>query len=119
MSGVWTLDTRIESSSYRDFQGLQLGYRLEIEQDGSRVTGSGVKMIENGRSLGVAAQTPIVIQGTITGERLTLTFTERGLVRSSEGKMILDVNDDGVLRGRFSSSAARSAGIVEVRRSER
>jgi hypothetical protein len=30
--------------------------------------------------------------------------------------MILDVNDDGILRGRFSSSAARSVGLVEARR---
>jgi hypothetical protein len=116
VSGVWTLDTRIESSSYRDYEGLQLGYHLELQQNGSRVTGTGVKRVENGRRLGSAAQTPILIQGTISGERLTLTFIERGLARSSAGKMILDVNDDGVLRGRFSSDAAQSVGIVEVRR---
>jgi transcriptional regulator with XRE-family HTH domain len=116
LSGVWTLDTRIESSTYRDFEGLQLGYRLELQQDGSRLTGTGVKLVENGRKLGNAAQTPIAIQGVVDGERLTLTFTERGLARTSGGKMILDVNDDGVLRGRFSSSAAQSAGIVEARR---
>ncbi len=116
MSGLWALDTRIESSSVRDYQGLQLGYRLELQQDGARVTGTGVKTLENGRTLGSAAQTPITVHGTVEGERLTLTFVERGLRRTSDGKMILSVNDDGVLRGRFSSSAARSAGIVEARR---
>ena len=116
VSGVWNLNTRIESSSYRDYEGLQLGYHLELQQDGSRVTGTGVKTVENGRRLGSTAQTPILIQGTIDGERLTLTFTERGLLRPSEGKMILDVIDDGVLRGRFSSNAAQSVGIVEARR---
>jgi hypothetical protein len=87
-----------------------------LQQDGARISGSGVKTVENGRRLGGAAQTPILIHGIISGERLTLTFTERGLRRTSEGKMILDVNDDGVLRGRFSSNAARSVGIVEARR---
>jgi len=116
VSGLWTLDTRIESSSYRDYEGLQLGYHLELQQDGSRVSGTGVKTVENGRRLGSAAQTPILIQGTISGERLTLTFIERGLLRTTDGKMILDVNDDGVLRGRFSSTAAQSVGLVEARR---
>jgi hypothetical protein len=116
VSGVWTLDTRIESSSYRDYEGLQLGYQLELQQDGSRIIGTGIKTVENGRKLSSTAQTPIVLQGTIEGGRLTLSFSERGLLRSSEGKMILDVNDDGILRGRFSSNAARSVGIVEARR---
>ena len=110
------MDTRVESSSYRDYQGLQLGYRLELHQDGSRVSGTGVKVLENGRKLGSASQTPILIQGTVDGERLTLTFSERGFRRTSGGKMILDVHDDGVLRGRFSSNAAQSAGIVQARR---
>jgi hypothetical protein len=48
-----------------------------------------------------------------------LTFTERGTRRETDGKMILDVNDDGVLRGRFLSSAARSNGTAEARRPER
>jgi cytoskeletal protein RodZ len=116
VSGTWTLDTRIEASSYRDYEGLQLGYRLELRQDGSRVTGTGVKTTESGRQLGSAAQTPMLIQGTISGERLTLTFVERGLSRTTHGKMILDVTDDGVLRGRFSSTAAQSNGLVEARR---
>ena len=116
LSGTWHLDTRIESSSYPDYEGLALGYRLELQQDGARVTGTGVKTLENGRTLGSAAQTLITVHGTVEGERLTLTFTERGLRRPSDGKMILSVNDDGVLRGRFSSSAAQSVGIVEARR---
>jgi hypothetical protein len=38
------------------------------------------------------------------------------LRRTTDGMMILDVNDDGVLRGRFSSTAAQSVGLVEARR---
>jgi hypothetical protein len=118
LSGFWTLDTRVESSSYGGYEGLQLGYRLQLEEDGNRVSGSGIKIQENGRSLDDRAQTPIVVRGTRDGNRITLTFTEQGARRSSEGKMILDVSDDGVLRGRFSSSAARSTGTAEARRPE-
>ena len=116
VSGSWTLDTRVETSSVADFQGLQLGYRLQLQQSGDRVSGEGVKAIENGRPIAEAGQTPIAVQGTLEGGRLTLTFTERGTRRESVGKMILDVQEDGVLRGRFSSSAARSSGTAEARR---
>jgi hypothetical protein len=116
LSGSWTLDTRVESSSVRDFEGLHLGYRLELHQSGDRVTGEGVKLLENGKRIVDFAQTPIVVTGTIEGSRLILTFTERGRRRETGGKMILDVHEDGVLRGRFASSAARSTGLVEARR---
>jgi transcriptional regulator with XRE-family HTH domain len=118
LSGYWTLDTRIESSSMHSYEGLQLGYRLELHQAGGRITGQGVKTRENGRDIGQSAQTPISVQGSVDGKRLTLTFIETGRQRESGGKMILDVNDDGVLRGRFSSSAARSSGTAEARRPE-
>jgi transcriptional regulator with XRE-family HTH domain len=118
LSGYWTLDTRIESSSMHSYEGLQLGYRLELQQSGGRITGQGIKTRENGREIGQSAQTPISVQGSLDGRRLTLTFTEVGRQRESGGKMILDVNEDGVLRGRFSSSAARSSGTAEARRPE-
>ena len=118
LSGYWTLDTRIESSSMHLYEGLQLGYRLELQQSGGRISGQGIKTRENGREIGQAAQTPISVQGSLDGRRLTLTFTEVGRQRESGGKMILDVNEDGVLRGRFSSSAARSSGTAEARRPE-
>jgi transcriptional regulator with XRE-family HTH domain len=118
LSGLWTMNTRVESSSYRDFEGLQLGYRLQLHQEGNRITGEGVKTLENGRELAGGAKTAIEVEGTYVGHRVTLTFTERGTQRTTGGKMILDVSDDGVLRGRFSSSAARSSGTAEVRRLE-
>jgi cytoskeletal protein RodZ len=116
LSGTWVLDTRVESSSYRGYEGLQLAYRLQLEQQGTRISGEGVKTAENGTPLAARARTPISVSGSIEGDRVVLTFTEHGTQRASGGKMILDRYDDGVLRGRFSSSAARSAGTAEARR---
>lgn len=116
ISGSWTLNTRVESSTVRDYEGLELGYELQLQQSGSRVAGEGMKTLENGRQIARFAQTPIIVSGTFEEGRLTLTFTERGHQRDSGGKMILDVSEDGVLRGRFSSSAARSSGTAEARR---
>lgn len=116
VSGVWTVVTQVERTSYRGFEGLHLGYRLQLEQVGNRVIGTGQKISENGRPLRGRARTPIRVQGTIDGERVELTFTERGAQRTSRGKFVLLVEADGQLRGRFSSTAANSSGIVQARR---
>jgi transcriptional regulator with XRE-family HTH domain len=116
VSGSWRLATQVESSSYSPFAGLQLGYEVKLEQDGDRVTGVGRKVTENGSGIGPRAQTPLTVSGTIAGDRLTLTFIERGTERPTQGKFVLLVDEGGTLRGRFSSDAAQSSGRVEAHR---
>ena len=116
VSGSWTLATHVESSSYARFADLHLGYELQLEQAGDRVTGAGRKVTQNGDGIGSRAQTPILVAGTIEGDRLTLTFKERGARRPTEGKFVLLLDESGTLRGRFSSTAAKSSGTVEARR---
>jgi transcriptional regulator with XRE-family HTH domain len=116
LAGVWSLSTEVESSSVRSYEGLRLGYQLELQQEGSRVTGVGRKVAENGRPLRGAGQTPISLEGTIEGNRLTLNFRERGTRRESAGKFVLLLDDDGTMQGRFSSDAARSGGTAIARR---
>jgi hypothetical protein len=89
---------------------------MELEQNGDRVTGVGRKVAENGDAIRSHAQTPVSVVGTIDGDRLTLNFTERGARRQTQGKFDLLLEEDGKLRGRFSSTAARSSGRVEARR---
>jgi transcriptional regulator with XRE-family HTH domain len=116
VSGSWALATHVESSSYQRFEGLQLGYDLQLEQAGNRVTGTGRKVSENGDGIRSRVQTPISVEGTINGERLALTFNERGARRPTQGKFVLLLDDGGTMHGRFSSSAARSSGTVEAHR---
>ena len=116
VAGSWTLNTKVESSSYSRFAGLQLGYEVRLEQKGDRITGAGRKVAENGNPIRKRAQTPLSVNGTINGDRLTLNFVERGARRPSRGKFVLQLDDGETLRGRFSSTAARSSGIVEAHR---
>ena len=102
LSGVWTLATQVESSNLSRFKGLTLGYRIELHQNGNGITGTGYKVTENGRVIAQRAQTAIALKGSVDGDRLTLTFTERGTRRPSSGKFILLRETDDVLRGRFS-----------------
>lgn len=116
VSGVWSLATHVESASYAAFTGLQLGYEILLKQVGDRVTGVGRKVIENGGGIDSRAQTPISLDGTINGDRVELTFTERGARRATQGQFVLMLDGEGALRGSFISSAARSSGSVEARR---
>jgi cytoskeletal protein RodZ len=116
VSGDWWLSTQVESSSAERFSGLRLGYKIELRQNGNRVSGTGKKVTENGARIPAAAQTPISVEGTILDDRLNLNFVERGARRESVGQFDLQIDAGGVLRGRFTSDAARSNGTVEARR---
>lgn len=114
LSGEWSMNTRVVSSNLQRYEGLRLEYQLRLRQVGNNVTGTGYKLRENDRL--VATKTPITLQGDVDGDRVVLTFQERGTRRPSAGKLVLLRESDDVLRGRFSSDAAQSAGVVDARR---
>jgi cytoskeletal protein RodZ len=116
VAGWWTLKTQIESSSYSGYAGLQLGYEIRLDQKGDRVTGSGRKISENSDDMNPSGQTLLTLSGTIAGDRLTLNFVERDASRLTRGKFVLILDGAGRLRGRFSSTAAQSSGLVEADR---
>jgi hypothetical protein len=106
----------VQTSGLRTFQGLQLVYELELQQNGANVSGTGRKISENGRALRGAARTPITLSGTVDGDRVHLTFREKGRRRESGGSLQFQLADDGSLRGRFESDATNSTGQSIVRR---
>jgi cytoskeletal protein RodZ len=114
VTGTWTVSTQVDASSLERFRGLRLAYLINLRQEGERVVGSGRKITENGTPLPRAAQTPITIAGTVSGDQLMLTFRERGARRESAGTFVLRRESDASLRGSFSSDAARSSGTVEA-----
>jgi hypothetical protein len=116
LSGDWVMNTRVESSQLQRYEGLRLGYVLSLRQDGDRISGTGWKVREDDRTIRAASRTPINFDGVMTGDRVELTFTEGGRRRTSAGKLILARDSDDVFRGRFSSTAAQSVGVVEIRR---
>lgn len=116
LSGDWVMNTRVESSRLERYEGLRLGYRVTLRQQGNRISGSGWKVSEDEQTIGTAGQTPITFDGTLNDDRLELTFTERGRRRVTVGKLVLARHSDNAMQGRFSSSAAQSIGVVEIYR---
>lgn len=110
LSGAWYVTNRVEAADYSGYKNMTLGFQLTLRQRGMQVTGEGHKLFENGKPLQARRRTPIAVEGHIDGERLVLNFTERGAARTSAGRFVLHRTDDGSLRGRFTSDAARSSG---------
>jgi hypothetical protein len=116
INGRWELRNDVESTSYEPFAGMNLGYRLNLVQDGQRVHGRGQKISENGVMLLPSQRTPIEVEGRILGDQLVLHFTEIGSQRTSRGTMRWRFGPGSTLRGRFSSDAADSSGPSVARR---
>ena len=114
LDGWWELTTRVDSSSVPRFEGLELGYRLHLRQEGVRVSGTGEKWSEAGARLPRPRRTPIVLSGSFQGDRLVLTFTEQGTQRASAGTMTLQRRDRRLV-GSFRSDAAESRGGAALR----
>jgi hypothetical protein len=114
LSGWWVVTNRIEQSNLDSFNDLTLDFRLQLDQNGNRVRGQGVKWKENGRTVGARARRPISVDGTIEEGRLALTFTEQGMRRTSHGSFEMQLAEDGSLHGRFSSDAAQSSGSSQA-----
>jgi transcriptional regulator with XRE-family HTH domain len=116
VSGSWLLATRVERSRESGDTGSRHGYELQLDQAGDTITGSGWRTTANGRSVRTPEPAPLSLAGTIIGDRLALTFTERRSRREMQGKLVLLIDGDGTLRGRFSTDTTRSAGTAEAHR---
>jgi transcriptional regulator with XRE-family HTH domain len=116
LTGWWSLTTRVEITDHEAFNDLNLGYRLQLTETGDRITGRGTKWMENGKPIPPRSRTPIIIEGVRKGNRLELRFTEHGTRRTTGGTFVMDVSEDGTLRGQFASSAANSGGSSIARR---
>ena len=115
LTGRWQLSNRIVSTSYDAYRGLNLGYSLTLRQEGARVTGSGVKVTENGSPAG--QRTPISVSCRIEGSSVVLTFTEQGSSRTSGGTFRWQLSADGSrLAGSFWSDVANANGPSSARR---
>ena len=117
LSGWWEVTNTIQSTNYAAYKGLRLTYRVQLEQDGDRITGRGQKWAEDGRPVSAGARSPISVTGQVEGGRVILQFTERGAKRSTNGSFSWTLSPDGrALRGSFQSTAAATSGGSAGRR---
>ena len=111
LSGNWKVVNTVEQTSYDAYKNMEIGFNVSIDQAGKEFTGRGEKISENGQSLPAAGRTPIVVKGTIDGDKVEATFSESGARRNTSGRFAWRIDRaSGGLTGRFVSSAARTRG---------
>ena len=111
LRGNWNVVNTVEQTSYNAYKNMQIGFNVSINQAGKDFTGTGEKVSENGRSLPASGRTPILVKGTIKGDRVEATFSETGAVRKTSGRFRWKIDKGtGGLSGTFVSTAARTRG---------
>jgi hypothetical protein len=111
LSGNWNVVNTVEQTSYEAYRNMKIGFNVSINQAGNEFTGKGEKISENGRSLPAGTRTPILVKGTIDGDKVEATFSENGAVRKTNGRFVWRIDKgSGGLTGTFVSTAARARG---------
>lgn len=111
LSGNWSVVNTVEQTSYAAYKNMKVGFNVSINQTGRDFTGTGEKISENGQSLPATSRTPIVVKGTIDGDKVEATFSENGALRTTNGRFVWRIDKtSGGLTGTFVSNAARSSG---------
>lgn len=111
LSGNWSVVNTVEQTSYSAYKNMKVGFNVSINQTGRDFTGTGEKISENGRSLPATSRTPIVVKGTVDGDKVEATFSENGTLRTTNGRFVWRIDKtSGGLTGTFVSNAARSSG---------
>jgi len=111
LTGNWTVVNTIEQTSYQAYKNMKIGFNVSINQSGKDFTGTGEKISENGQTLPATSRTPIVVKGTVDGDKVEATFSESGAARKTNGRFVWRIDkSSGGLTGTFVSNAARSRG---------
>lgn len=115
VTGTWTLTTRVDSAAAGSLRNLTRGYRVRLEQRDNRVVGTGYQVSENGKLLPDAARSPVQVDGTIDGNRISITVAS-GSAGSGAGQLLLYLADDGSMRGRFTGERGGMSGQSQATR---
>jgi hypothetical protein len=111
LNGNWKVINTVEQTSYEPYKNLKVGFDLAINQSGNEFTGKGQKVSENGQSLPATSRTPILVKGSIDGDKVEAVFSETGAVRKTSGRFVWRIDKaNGGLNGTFVSTAARTSG---------
>lgn len=117
VSGRWLVTNTIADTSYAAFRGLRIRFRVELAQQGTRITGKGLKFTVSDRPVPPAQRTTLDLEGTIRGRDVVVHFREHGARRRSRGTFRWRLSADGRnLQGRFESTAAATGGVSSARR---
>jgi hypothetical protein len=111
LTGKWLLRHVVKRSELAKYRGLVLLFRVDLVQQGTRVTGTAVKWRENGREVAVAARSRLEIEGTLQGDEIAGRFVEVRQGRRTRGTFRWRYSiEEGRLYGTFTTNVASARG---------
>jgi hypothetical protein len=118
LDGWWLVTNTADSSDRRTSTGQAVVYRVELHQDGERLSGKGATWSRNGRVLTPSQRTPIVATGMWRNDGLQLTLVEHATRGTRQIRVEWQPTADGdAFAGRFASEATHTMGRSEAVRS--
>lgn len=108
LSGPWRLSMTFAAI---DAAPPTAEYLIEFQQQGKRVTGTGVLWDSGTRSSAAAARTPVRLWGTIDGDHLTVTVAAAGAATMTS---VMDRVEDGSFSGTFWSDGPGGQGAARA-----
>jgi hypothetical protein len=115
LDGWWEITNEIEGAERGD-RDARVGYRVQLQQDGARVTGRGFKSRRQNRAIAAGLRTPISISGRIDGASIDVELVERSARRPRTGRLHWTVVRGGeTLSGRFANSTGATGSSVAVK----
>lgn len=118
LTGDWLVEDTVQLTAYHSFQGMKLGFRVSLAQQGEELTGLGEKWSENGKRLPTNLHTTIKLtKGTIRGKNVTVTFEEQGAKRTTSGTLYWTYDPtEKRLVGTFSTTSGDTRGSTVATR---
>jgi hypothetical protein len=115
LDGWWLVTNAVDSSDRRTSKGPLMVYRINLRQDGERVSGKGSTWSKNGQVLTPSQRTPIVATGTRRDDRVELVLVEHASRGTRQGHIEWRPTGDGdAFAGRFASEATHTSGRSEA-----
>ncbi len=114
LTGTWILTNHVTSSSYRSYKDDTHEFRIAVVQDNGSLQGRGQQTLYNGKN--ARNRYPLwFTKGEVKDDQVFITYRMKGS-REFGGTFTLNVDpkDPKILRGSFTSEAARTKGTTEV-----
>jgi len=110
-SGEWKMISKIETTEFKNFIGIEIEWVLHLSHSGNQISGTGEKISVNSERLNFRDRTMLTLSGTIDEDQFVLNYIEKGPRRETRGTLTGQFNNE-LFSGIISSTAANSKGKI-------
>lgn len=116
-SGVWRVESEIQSAKMNKYIGSKIQWIFTINQSGNDLYGSAEKVSVNSMRVPNDERNTITMNGTLEGSAFVLNFVEKGKLRETRGQFKGEFAENN-FKGTFMSTASEARGIIRGHKSQ-